>query len=83
MANHRDHHPTPQPDCFGCRALGIGFQGLQSRHGADPVRLRPVVGEEGARAGRTVGRTDEHWDGRRDATVYAPKLTIDMKAREI
>jgi hypothetical protein len=82
MAHHRDHHPVPQPDCFGCRTLSVGFQGLQSRQGVDPVQHVPVVADDGARAGRTVGRTDEHWDGRRDATVYAPKLTIETKARE-
>lgn len=80
---HRDHHPTPEPGCFGCKALGVGFQGLQSAHGPDPVQRMPVTADEGARAGRTVGRSDVHWDGRTDATVFAPKLTIETKAREI
>lgn len=82
MAHHRDHHPTPQPGCFGCQTLGIGYQGLKSRQGADPVDHRPVVADDGARAGKTVGRTDEHWDGRTNATVYAPHLSIETKARE-
>jgi hypothetical protein len=80
--SHRDHHPTPQPGCFGCKALSVGFQGLRSAQGADPIRKQPVVADDGARAGRTVGRQDEHWDGRRDATIYAPRLTIETKARE-
>jgi hypothetical protein len=80
--SHRDHHPQPQPGCFGCKALGIGFQGLRSRDGSDPIQKRPVIADEGTRAGATVGRQDEHWDGRHDATVYAPQLTIETKARE-
>jgi hypothetical protein len=75
-------HLIPDPNCFGCKVAGIGFQGLQSRQGPDPVQKIPVVADDGARAGRTVGRHDEHWDGRRDATVFAPKLTIETKARE-
>jgi hypothetical protein len=82
MANHREHHPIPDPTCFGCRALGIGFQGLQSRQGPDPVQRVPVVADEGARAGRTVGRSEVHWDGRQDATVYAPELTLKTKIKE-
>jgi len=80
---HIDSHPEPIENCFGCRVSGVGVQTLQIKHGKDPVQKLPVIGEEGARAGKTVGRHDEHWDGRRDATVFAPKLTIETKAREV
>lgn len=79
---HSDHHPVPVAGCFGCHVSGIGFQGLQSRYGDNPVQKVPVVADDGARAGRPVGRNDVHWDGRSDATVYAPQLTIETKARE-
>ncbi len=79
---HIDSHPTPEPDCFGCRTLGVGVQTLQIKYGKNPVEKVPVVADDGARAGRTVGQKAEHWDGRQDATVYAPKLTIETKARE-
>lgn len=75
-------HETPQPGCFGCKVSGLGYQGLQSRQGIDPVQKVPVVADDGVRAGKTVGRSDVHWDGRTDATVFAPKLTIETKARE-
>lgn len=75
-------HTRPVEGCFGCKVAGLGFQGLRSRHGADPVQKVPVIADEGARAGRPVGRSDVHWDGRQDATVYAPKLTIQTKTRE-
>ncbi len=79
---HHEHHPTPQAGCFGCKVAGIGWQGLQSRHGADPVQKVPVVADDGPRRGRVVGRHDVHWTGAQDATVFAPKLTIETKARE-
>lgn len=79
---HIESHPQPVEGCFGCRVSGVGVQTLQMRHGKDPVQKIPVVGDDGPRAGRTVGRHDEHWDGRRDATVYAPAMTIETKTRE-
>ena len=80
---HIDSHPTPQEGCFGCRTLGIGVQTLEIKYGKNPVERVPVVADDGARAGKTVGRNDVHWDGRQDSTVFAPKLTIETKAREI
>jgi hypothetical protein len=75
-------HSTPVEGCFGCHVSTLGFQGLRSRHGADPVHQQPVIADDGPRAGKTVGAKAEHWDGRTDATVFAPKLTIETKARE-
>jgi hypothetical protein len=80
---HRDRHPVPVDDCFGCHVMGLGFQGLRSRQGSDPVQKVPVVADDGPRAGRTVGRSDVHWDGRTDATVFAPRMSIETKAREL
>jgi hypothetical protein len=80
MAHHRIAHPTDLPGCFGCQTLGVGFQGLQSRHGADPVQRVPVKAEEGRAAGKTIGAHHVHWDGRQDARVLAP--TVVMKSEE-
>lgn len=76
------NHEAPKPDCFGCKVAGLGFQGLRSRLGRDPVERVPVVADEGTRAGKAVGRREVHWDGRQDATVFAPRLAIETKARE-
>jgi hypothetical protein len=74
MADHRLAHPEPVDGCFGCRVLGIGFQGLQSRYGSDPVETKPVVGDEGSRSGRVMGEHHVHWDGRRDAVARPPTM---------
>jgi hypothetical protein len=75
-------HAEPVDGCFGCKVAGLGFQGLRSRS-KDPVQKVPVVADEGPRAGRTVGQSDVHWDGRQDATVFAPRMSIETKAREL
>jgi hypothetical protein len=77
--NHRDSHPQPVADCFGCKGLGLGFQGLKSQSD-DPTRNVPVVAEEGVRGGNTIGQHTEHWDGRQDATVFAPNIKLKTKA---
>ena len=82
MAIHSDRHPEPVPGCFGCKVSRVGFQGLRSRHGADPVQRVPVVADDGPRAGRVVGRHDVHWDGRQDATAHAPTITASTTVRE-
>ncbi len=78
--NHRTTHPEDVPGCFGCKALGVGFQGLQSRRGKDPVETTLVRSDEN---GRTVGAHHEHWDGRRDATVTAPSVAVTTTTSEI
>lgn len=83
MADHRIAHPIDVPDCFGCKTLGIGFQGLRSRHGRDPVQRVPVTAEEGRSAGRTVGEHAVHWDGRQDATVHAPTVHVKGQTMEV
>jgi hypothetical protein len=54
MALHTRTHPEPVDGCFGCKAIGVGVQALQIRHGADPTRRVPVVREVGPTRG-TVG----------------------------
>jgi len=83
MANHRNTHPDPVEGCFGCKALGIGVQTLQSRHGADPVQRVPVVADDGPRRGRPTGHHTIHWDGRQDATVRAPAVAVRSSTNEI
>ena len=75
-------HSTPVDGCFGCKVADIGYQGLKSRQGPDPVETKPVVADEGARAGRAVGQSKTHWDGRQDATVFAPLTKLETKATE-
>ena len=77
--NHRSKHPEPVDDCFGCKALTIGWQGLKSSED-DPMRAVPVIAEEGVRGGKKIGTHTEHWDGRQDATVYAPHIKLKTKA---
>ena len=83
MADHRIAHPEPVENCFGCKTLGIGFQGLQSRLGADPVQTVPIVADDGNRAGQTVGRHEIHWDGRKDAVAMAPTTVMRAAAQEL
>jgi len=82
MAHHRVAHPVDVPGCFGCRCLGIGFQGLQSRLGPDPVQTVPVRAEVGPSAGATVGSHMVHWDGRQDANVRAPTVVLKSRTEE-
>jgi hypothetical protein len=77
---HRDHHPSPVEGCFGCKVLGIGWQGKQSAAGgrrSNPIERRPVTADDGPAAGTTVGRHEVHWSGRQDAVVRAP--TVHLK----
>jgi hypothetical protein len=75
-------HNSADSECFGCKVAGLSYQGLKSRHGSDPVESVPVVADEGARAGRAVGQSRVHWDGRQDATVFAPLTKMETKATE-
>jgi hypothetical protein len=79
---HRDSHPEPVDGCFGCRTLDVGVQTLQIKHGANPVQRVPVIADDGARAGQTVGKQDVHWDGRQDSTVFAPQVNVQAKTKE-
>lgn len=74
-------HSTPVEGCFGCKVASLGFQGLRSQS-ADPVQKVPVIADEGARAGKTVGQQEVHWDGRQDTTVFAPKVALTTQTKE-
>jgi len=82
MAHHRDIHPVPVPGCFGCKVLGLGFQGLRTRYGSDPTRRHDVTVEEGPRRGRVGGFLTEHWDGRQDATVTPATVAVRATVHE-
>lgn len=75
-------HATPQDGCFGCKVASLGFQGLRSRDGNDPVQNVPVVADDGPRGGETVGQQEVHWDGRQDTTVFAPKVALTTQTKE-
>lgn len=83
MADHRRTHPDPVDGCFGCKALTVGVATLRSRHGVDPVQRIQVMAEDGPFRGRVTGHHDIHWDGRQDATVRAPAVTVAAQATEI
>lgn len=83
MADHRVAHPEDVEGCFGCKTYGIGFQGLQSREGKDPVQRVPVRADEGPAAGRPIGEHKVHWDGRQDAVVRAPTTVVKATTQEI
>lgn len=67
---------------MGCKVQGIGYQGLRSRVGPDPIRRHPVVAEQGPGRGGTAGWHTEHWDGRQDATVMPRSSRIRAKLTE-
>lgn len=82
---HRDHHPTPDPTCFGCKVASIGWQGRQSAAGgrkSDPTQDHRVTADDGPARGQVVGKHREHWDGRQDATVFAPTHKVKTKSSE-
>lgn len=82
---HVDHHPVPVDGCFGCKVSSLGFQSLSSRAGgrrSDPTQVRDVVADDGPSRGQVVGEQRDHWDGRLDATVFAPTHKISTQTAE-
>lgn len=69
---HVDHHPVPVEGCFGCKVLGVGFDG---RHTSRSTRI-PRTPEQ---LGATV---TEHRDGRQDTTVHAPTVRVRTRTSE-
>jgi hypothetical protein len=80
--HHRDVHPVDVPGCFGCKCLGIRYQGHRSRQGKDPIRRTPAIADHGPRAGKPAGYHTDHWDGRRDATVHPGAVRVRLKTEE-
>ena len=65
MALHTDHHPQPVDGCFGCKVLGIGYDGKHT------TRL--------VREGNAVIR--KYRNGRQDVTITPKTVTgIRLKA---
>ncbi len=58
---HRDHHPEPVPECFGCKVLGIGYDGGTTTHSA-----RDELGNQ----------VTEHRSGRVDVAVKPQSVTM-------
>jgi hypothetical protein len=77
--SHRDLHPTPVEGCFGCHVSTLGFQGLRSRQGVDPVEKVKVIGDDGRRGGKVVGFHKKHWDGRQDVVAMPVPIKIKTK----
>lgn len=67
MALHRRTHPTPVPGCFGCRVIGVGYDGKHLTR---------------ARTDEFNNTTTEHRSGRVDIHIRAPKLTLKTHTRE-
>lgn len=62
--------------------IGVGqpSRAFLARQGTS--RRRPVVVEEGRRAGKVGGYHIDHWDGRVDATVLAPAVNVTTTTQE-
>lgn len=61
---HRDHHPEPRDDCFGCKVAGLGYDG---------GHVTKVTVDE------FKSRITEHRDGRQDALVRPVSVTVARK----
>lgn len=57
----------------------MGIRQRQNKHHvhAGTSRATPVIGDDGALAGRVVGRHVDHWDDRRDAKVTGYSVTAN------
>ena len=60
-------HVVGVPGCFGCKVSGVGFDS-----GTRQRTTRDAAGND----------VTEHRDGRQDVTIRAPRIGIDMRARE-
>lgn len=67
---HSEHHPRPVDGCFGCKVMGIGYDGQHT------TQVKPVIGED---TGRVVGRTRDHRDGRRDAIARPETVVVSRR----
>lgn len=58
--------------------IGVGTTNYALQR-TGPTRVRPVVTEEGPTRGTVGGVQTDHADGRVDATIHAPCVTITPK----
>lgn len=70
---HRDFHPLPVDDCFGCKVASIGYDGGH-------VQRRTVVPNEDN--GRPAGFHVEHRNGRQDAVVRPESVHVQVIRKE-
>lgn len=61
--------------------IGVG-QACYAIGRTGSTRKRAVTVEEGPRRGRPAGFHTDHKDGRVDATVFAPSITVQAQAQE-
>lgn len=64
---HQDAHPEPVEGCFGCKCLGIGYDGKHT--------TRVTTDENKA-------RITEHRDGRQDVLIRAPRTRVTTSVTE-
>lgn len=64
------------------KRIGVGepCRALTSEAARTPTRRRRVIREEGPGAGQVGGFQTDHSDGRLDATVLAPTVTVKPNA---
>ena len=62
--------------------IGVGEPSRAFKTHGD-TRRRKVLVEEGPRAGQLAGFQTDHSDGRMDATVMPPSISIKTRAQEI
>lgn len=67
---HRTHHPDPVEGCFGCKVLGLGYDGHVL------TKTERVVNENN---GGLAGTTTEHRDGRIDAVARPDTVQFSMR----
>ncbi len=62
--------------------IGVGEPSHAFLTAKGTSRRRNVIVEEGARRGTVGGFHTDHWDGRVDATVHAPTVTVTTSTKE-
>jgi hypothetical protein len=70
---HLEHHPDRVEGCFGCKVLGLGYDGGHRER-------RTVVSNE--INGRPAGHHVEHRDGRQDAVVRPDALRVTVSRKD-
>src|SRR5688572_27287975 len=64
------------------KKIGVGERQYRFGKHSGTNNVKPVVIEEGSRAGKVGGYQTEHWSGRVDATVLAPSITLKTQTQE-
>jgi hypothetical protein len=64
------------------RRIGVGERQHVYGRQAGKASVTPVVVEDGPRRGQVGGQHVDHWDGHRDATVFAPSVQLTATTKE-